>query len=354
MEASKLSPRGKIETVTKKASVMRPLSWLAIEFILLSFGPVSYKAFAADKLTGVYAAQSISMSMPWIAQQAGLFRKYNLDFQLIYIASAPAVTAALLGGDAEVSVGGSVGIVRAFVQGATDLVFIGGVKNALTQSILAKPEIRRPEDLKGKKIGITRIGSNTHYFVIQALRQKGMEPGRDFSFIQIGGGPETLAALVKGAIDAATLSPPVDAEAIAQGFHYVVHGPDLRIPYAAVILVTRRAVIAKRPQVVGRFMSVMAEAAKILHTDKEFTYKVLGKQLRVTDRKLLDASYNAEIKVLEPRLDIRAEAIQAMLEEISQTDPRARKVKPQDLIDRRYLDEMETSGFFDQLWASKR
>jgi hypothetical protein len=73
----------------KKASVIRPLFWLAIEFILLSFGPVSYKAFAADKLTGVYAAQSISMSMPWIAQQAGLFRKYNLDFQLIYIASAP-------------------------------------------------------------------------------------------------------------------------------------------------------------------------------------------------------------------------------------------------------------------------
>ena len=120
------------------------------------------------------------------------------------------------------------------------------------------------------------------------------------------------------------------------------------------ILVTRRALIAKRPQVVGRFMRVMAEAAKILHTDKEFTYKVLGKQLRITDRKLLDASYNGEIKVLEPRLDIRAEALQAMLEEISQIDPRARKVKPQDLIDRRYLDEMETSGFFDQLWASKR
>ena len=115
MEAAKLSPRRKIETVMKKAFVKRPLSWLAIEFILLSFGPVSNRALAADKLTGVYAAQAISMSMPWIAQQAGLFRKYNLDFQLLFIASAPSVTAALLGGDAEVSVGRSVGIVRAFV-----------------------------------------------------------------------------------------------------------------------------------------------------------------------------------------------------------------------------------------------
>jgi hypothetical protein len=92
----------------------------------------------------------------------------------------------------------------------------------------------------------------------------------------------------------------------------------------------------------------MAEAMKILHTDKDFTYKVLGKQLRVTDMKLLDASYNAEIKTLEPRLDIRLEALQAMLDEISQTETRAKKVKPQDLVDRRYLDEMGKSGFFDQ------
>jgi NitT/TauT family transport system substrate-binding protein len=334
----------------KNALLTRTLFGLLIALSVLSFGSMSFKALAADKLTGVYAAQTISMSMPWIAQQAGLFQKYKLDFQLIYIASAPAVTAALLGGDAEVSVGGGIGIIRAFVQGATDFVFIGGVKNALTQSILAKAEIKKPEDLKGKKIGISRIGSNTHYFVIQALRQKGMEPGRDFTFIQTGGEPETFAALANGGIDAATMAPPVDAKAIAQGFHYVVYGPDLRIPYAAVILVSRRSVIAKRPQVVGQFMSAMAEAMKILHTDKEFTYKVLGKQLRVTDMKLLEASYNAEIKTLEPRLDIRLEALQAMLDEISQTDPRAKKVKPEDLIDRRYLDEMGKSGFFDQLW----
>ena len=111
--------------------------------------------------------------------------------------------------------------------------------------------------------------------------------------------------------------------------------------------------IAKRQQVLGRFMQVMAEAAKILHTDKEFTYKVLGKQLRLEDRKILDAAYNAEIKALEPRLVIKPEALQAILDEVSQTDPRAKKVKPQELVDTRYLDEMERSGFFDQLWAGK-
>ncbi len=129
------------------------------------------------------------------------------------------------------------------------------------------------------------------------------------------------------------------------------YGADLKIPHAAAVFVTRRSVIAKRSQVIGQFMRAMAEAAKILHTDKEFVYKVLGKQWRVTDRKVLDAGYDAEIKALEPRLEVTTEAFKAILEEVAEIDPRAKKVKPEDLIDRRFLDEMERSGFFDKLWT---
>lgn len=308
---------------------------------------------AADRLVTIHSARVMSQSMPWIAQEAGLFKKYNLDFQLVYVASSGMVTAAMLGGDADMSLTGGVGNVRAYVQGATDLVFVAGVKNVMTQSIVARPEFKRPEDLKGKKIGVSRIGSNTHYFTIQALRRSGMEPGRDFSFIQTGGDPENLAALVGGGIDAATVTAPTDAMALAQGYRYVVYGPDLRIPYAATTFVTLRSAIAKKPRAMAEFMHAMAEAAKILHTDKEFIYKVLGKYLRVTDRKILDAAYDAEIKALEPRLAVKAEALQAILEEVAQVDPRAKKVKPQDLMDMRYVEEMEKSGFFDKLWAKK-
>lgn len=323
-------------------------------FLLLTVAPAPYKAYAADKLVGIHSARVMSQSMPWIAHEAGLFPKYNLDFQLVFIASSGMVTAAMLGGDADISLTGGVGNVRAYVQGATDLAFIAGVKNVMTQSIVASTSIKKPEDLKGKKIGVSRIGSNTHYFTIQALRRSGMEPARDFNFIQTGGDPETLAALVGGGIDAATITAPTDAKAISLGYHYVVYGPDLRIPYSATAFVIRRSVIAKRPQVVGQFMRAMAEAAKIMHTDREFIYRVLSKYLRVDDRKVLDSAYNAEIKALEPRLVIKAEALQAILDEVAQVDPRAKKIKPQELIDHRYLDEMEKSGFFDQLWAGKR
>jgi ABC-type nitrate/sulfonate/bicarbonate transport system substrate-binding protein len=326
---------------------------IATLLVWLGFFIVPCAALPADTLLGIHSARVMSQSMPWIAEEAGLFKKNDLDFPLVYIGSSPLATAAMLGGDGELLMDGGLGIVRAYVQGNTELVCIGGQKNILTQSILAKPAIKKLEDLRAKKVGVTRIGSTTHYFATEAFRKIGMEAGRDYTIIQTGGAPEMLAALSTGAIEAGTLAPPLDAQAIAQGFHYVVYGPDLRIPQVAVAFMTRRSTLAKRPQVLGRFMRAMAEAAKILHTDKDFTFKVLSKQLRVTDRKTFNNAYNVEIKVLEPRLTIRPEAFQAILDDVAQTDSRAKKIKPEDFIDRRFLDEMTRSGFFDKLWREK-
>lgn len=336
----------------KRQSVAQHLGYPVFLLVLVMMGAAPQRVLAADKLVGIHTAQSISQCMPWIAQEARLFEKYDLDFQLIYIGASPLATAVMLGGDAEVSVGGGSAFVRAFVQGATELVFIGAVKNILTHAIMTRPGIKRIEELKGRKIGVTRIGSNSHYFTIQAIRRSALDPVRDVTYIQTGREADALVALLSGSVDAATVSPPFDAMAFDKGLHAVAYGPDLKIPYAATGLGARRSVMAKRPQVIGQFMRVMAEAAKILHMDKEFTYKVLEKRLRLSDRKILDAAYNTEIKALDPRLNIKTEAIQAILEEVSQVDPRAKKVRAQDLIDRRYLDELEKSGFFERLWQA--
>jgi len=304
--------------------------------------------FAADRLIGLHSAQVMSQSMPWIAQEAGLFRKYDLDFRLVYIPSSPIATAATLNGDAEIGVTGAVGNVRAFVQGFTDLVFVGGIKNILTHSVLGKAEIKRPEDLRGKQVAVGRFGGNTHYFVIQAMRRIGMDASKDIQMIQTGGGPESLAALLGGSVDAAGLVAPGDSAAVARGFRYVINGPELRIPYGAAQFVTLRSVIAKRGPVIGKFMRVMAESSRILHTDKNLVYKVLGKYLRITDTKVLDAAYQSEVPALERRLDIADAALQASLDEIAPVDPRAKSIKPQDMIDRRYLVELEKSGVFEK------
>lgn len=308
---------------------------------------------AADKLVGIHSAIAISQSLPWIARETGVFRKHNLDFDLVLMRSAGTAAAAMLGGETDVGLIGGIGILSAYVQGAQDFVIVGAVKNILTHSIVAKPEIKRPEDLKGKSIGVNRIGSNNHYFAIQVLQRIGLDPARDVIFRQTGGDAADLIALLNGSVDASAMLT-YGQNAVAQGFHYLIYGPDLRIPYAAAAFVTRRSVIARKPQVIGQFMRAMAEASKIYHTDRETTFKVLAKYLRVNDRKILETSYNNEVKAMEPRFDARPEALQAILDELAVNDPRAKKVQPQQLIDRRYLEEMERSGFFDSLWSGKR
>lgn len=318
---------------------------------LHAFAPV----FGAEKMAALYSSYSVSYSLPWIAREFGLFRKYSLEPDLVYIPSSGIATAALLSGQVDVALAGGVGFVRAFAQGATDLVFIGSFKNFLTFSIVGKPEIQRPDDLKGKKIGITRFGSNSHYFLVQLLRRLGLDPVRDANIIQIGSETEVLTALSKGAIDAGTMPPPLDARALAQGFRYVyvAYGPDVAIPYPAANIVTRRSILEKRSAVLGQFMRAIAEASKVLHTDNESSYKVLEKLFRVNDRKLVEHAYSAEIKVMERRLDVNPVGIQAVLDDAAKTDPRASKANPKDLIDRRYLDDMERSGFFARLWTDK-
>ena len=310
-------------------------------------------ASAADKLLVIYTARVMSQAYPWIAEEAGLFKKYDLEIPLVFVTPGAPAVAAILSGDSEVAVTGAASITRPFVQGNKDPVIIGGIKSLLTHSIVAKPDIKRPEQLKGKRIGVSRIGSNPHYFAVQALRHYGID-SREVSYIQAGGAPETLAALVAQGIDAAVLTVPTDAQALKLGYHYVIYGPDLKIAYAATTFTTRRSIVAKREPVLGRFLRAMAESAKIMHTDKEYVYKILGKYLRIDDRKLLESSYNVEIKALEPRLAIKLEGLQSTLDEIAPVDPRAKNVRPQEMVDTRYLDEMGKSGFFDQIWAGKR
>ena len=160
---------------------------------------------AVEKLVGIYSARVMSQSMPWIAQEAGLFRKNNLDFHLVYIASSGMVTAAMLSGDAEISLTGGVGIVRAYAQGATDLVFIGSAKNVLTQSILAGAEIKRPEDLKGKKVAMTS-GTTSDFFLDAILAVNGISR-RETTVVNLKA-EEIPKALEEDDIDAASMFNP--------------------------------------------------------------------------------------------------------------------------------------------------
>src|SRR6266850_5576040 len=158
----------------------RKLSLWGLNLVL--FFVLGQTSFGAEKLIGLQSAPSIAMAVPWFAEEARLYPKYDLEFQLVYIASSGIVTAAMTGGNGSVAIVGGEGPIRAYLSGNTDFVFIGSVKNVLTHSIMGKAEIRRPEDLKGKRIGVGRIGGNSHYFAAYGMRQKGMDLARDTNF----------------------------------------------------------------------------------------------------------------------------------------------------------------------------
>ena len=162
---------------------------------------------------------------------------------------------------------------------------------------------------------------------------------------------ENLAALLSGNVDAATMTGPSGGtRAAAQGFRYVVHGPDLHIPFAAATLIRRRSVLNARtgdrkicPRHRGSDENIIFGQGPYLQSSRQAAAH--------HDRKLLDAAYDEEIKVMEQRLEFKNEAFQAIIDETGKVDARAEKIKPQDLVDRGFLDAMNKSGFFEKLWA---
>src|ERR1051325_7283179 len=144
-------------------ALRRKLRWMAGPILLSLCVFAASRATAADKFTTIFSSRVMSQSMPWMAEEAGLFKKYNLDFHLVFISSSGIVAAALLGGDADMTLTGGIGNVVAYVRGTTDIVFVGVVKNVMTPSLVAGGAIKRPEHLKGKKIAVSRIGGSTHY-----------------------------------------------------------------------------------------------------------------------------------------------------------------------------------------------
>ena len=309
--------------------------------------------FAAERLVGLQSAPSIAMAVPWFAEEARLYPKYDLDFQLVYIASSGIVTAAMSGGNGSVAIVGGEGPIRAYLSGNTDFVFIGSVKNVLTHSIMGKPEIKQPEDLKGKKVGVGRIGGNSHYFAQYGMRQKGMDLARDTNLIQTGGAPETFLALASGAVDAASLTTPQDTRAAFMGYNYVIDGREIeaalrryRLRYLA--LGYRQAAQGDQPVHAhdGRVLQDHGHRPRLgVSTD--------GQKNRPHRPESFRRGLHAEMKVLEPRLDIKPIAIQATLDEIAKTDPRAKQVKAEQLIDRRFLEEMEKDGTFERLGMAR-
>ena len=169
------------------------------------------------KLNAAYSAESSWSLATWVAFDAGYFKKYGLDVNLVLIRSAATITSALIAGETPMIQLGGNGTIQAALQGA-DTVNVLTLVSIIPQSLVVTPDIKTADDLKGKRFGVSRFGALSDLVIRRYLRKFGLDPGKDVTIVQVGGIPELLAAMKAGAISGGSLSPPVLTAAKKAGF----------------------------------------------------------------------------------------------------------------------------------------
>jgi NitT/TauT family transport system substrate-binding protein len=303
-------------------------------------------ARAASPVRVAYSAISGAMGPLWVAHDMGIFSRYGLEVQLLYIGGGSVVTQALLGGDVQFVRLGANAVVQASLRGA-DLKMIANTIDRLVFKLMSKPEIKSPADLKGKTIGVTRLGGSTDFALDLALKKWGLRRGADVAVLQTGGMPQLLSAIKSGPIDAGVISPPTNLQAQKLGLRELVDFGDLEIPYPNSPLAAMQSYLAKNHDLVLRFLRGYAEGIHRVKTDRNNTMKIFSKYTAVKEPEILAELYQIySIKYLERIPFVSSDAVEAVL----QTEVKSGSAKAADFVDNSFVSELEREGFFRQLY----
>ncbi len=299
-------------------------------------------------LTVNWTAVTGANSGLWTAYEANYFREENLAVQLIHIASSSRTVEALLAGDIQFGNVDGRNLVEAVVNGA-DIRAVTGVTNRLVFSVMASSRIQSPQDLRGKKLGITRVGSSTHTAALQALRGWGLEPNKDVTLVGLSEVPNILVALSAGQVDAGILSPPTNTRARKAGFRELINlavdGPS----YPSVTVGARASYISANPDVVRRFVKAYARGVQRFKTDKEFGLKAIKGYLGIEDQSVLDDTWEQFSRYLA--VPPYVQGVDQVIAEVAAANQKARGSRPEQFVDMTFVKQLDDSGFFKRLYG---
>jgi ABC-type nitrate/sulfonate/bicarbonate transport system substrate-binding protein len=291
--------------------------------------------------------------LPWfVAKDARIFEKHGIDFDPVFIGASSALFNAMLSGAADLAGSGGPAVISNILKGG-DIIHITAMVPRFTQSIMVKAEIKKPEDMAGKKIGVSRLGTVTHFALQTTLDGYGV---KNVTILQMGGQPEAFAGLSRGSVDGAVFSPPYNFQLKKQGYHELVSPSDLAklTEFITNGIVARRSVAEKDKDTVIKTIKGTAEAIKMIQTDKEFTKKVMNKWMPMKDADLVEQSYRFATENFAKEGMVPEAALRGMLKQMVQSnlaDAKMASATPLTAYyDNRYVEEVKKSGFFDQLW----
>ena len=304
-------------------------------------------ATAQQKIRFNWGAISGVMSPIWVAQEEGLFKKHGLDLELIHIASTSRAIQSMLSGEIHYTTADALNSIQAVGAGADVVMFCEGV-NRFVFSIMARPEIKRLADLKGKKIGITRIGSSTHTAVLFATNKAGLAPA-DFSLLQLGEVPNILTTLLAGQIDAGALSPPTNSRAKKAGLFELLNlgtdGPE----YPSTVIASTKAYIKANPDNTRRVVRAIGEGLAIFKNNRQIGVRAIQKYSRLNDSDILEDTYVQFRDAFDAVPYVSKTGIQSLIASLGEKDAKIRQLKYEDVADMRFVAELEREGFFKKL-----
>lgn len=316
----------------------------------LALGGSFASAQEGRRLRVGYASLSGNITPLWAAREAGLFKKYGLDVDLIAFPSGTEGMAAMIAGEIEfLAIAGSTTASAAI--GGGDVVSMALINDRLLTSLVVAPVIQRPEDLKGKSVGISRFGTSIDTAARIAIQHYGMEPVKDVSLVQVGAVSSAVAALRGGRIQAAVLSYPTIIHARREGFRELLDIASLGTPYAANGVTVRRSYLQQRRDIAVNYLKALLEAIARVKKDKPFAVDVMAKYLRTNDREILSETYDFAVgKYLKARPYPSVEAFRSVINELAQVNPKAKGQDPRRFYDDSILQELDKSGFIDALY----
>ena len=322
----------------------------ALIALLIFSSVMASAAFCATNITSMrllYPSFAGSWATAWIAKEAGYFTAEGLDVELIRVGGSTRMVAALLGGSAPIIQAGAVAALAATAAGS-DVVIIGATGTVSPFRLIARPEIKQPSDLKGKKAGITTFGSTSDQVVRIALKQFGLEPNKDVALLTFGAQPEVFAALQHGSVQVAPLSYPLYPKAIKMGLREMVNFADLGVEDINGTVITTRSFVTQQRDTALRFLRAFTRGMQRYRTDKEFSKKILGKYGKITDDEILEGTWQDYAPTLQKSPRPSLKAIQYMIE--NQFQGKKPLPKPEQFIDFSLADQLEKSGFVDSLY----
>ena len=306
----------------------------------------SAAAQEAKKVKIGYPAIAYNQIHIWVAKEAGLFKHYGLDAELVFFRGGQLATQALVAGDPPIVNIGTV--VQADLQGY-DLVLIGSTENAYAYSVIARPNMGKVEQLKGKKLGVSGFGSASHNAALILLRRLNLEPNKDVAVLAAGGAVERLAAIQAGRIDATILTPSEVPRARKEGLTEIFDMMDLGLEVQGNGFATTRSFIKSQRDIAKSALKGYVEAIYFIHGKQAESKKIIAKYLRTNDADILDTTVGWFVKRVPKKPYPTLKGIQFLLDEFAGQYPKAKTAKPEQFVDLSLLQELEKEGFFTEM-----